>query len=120
MVQIESTTLEIMSGMIVKNQGLAIVTTNNTYASVADILQRDLWIKPGEATIWSRLDELGQITARMMIQRPLFGNWVVIMPEFGSHNIIIQYSDPTINPPLPALITLEPHNPSTDRSDEEL
>ena len=55
-----------------------------------------------------------------MIQRPVFGKWVVITPEFGSQNIIIQYSDPTVNPPLPALLTLEPHVPSTDRSDEEL
>ena len=80
---------EIRSGMIVQNQGLAIVTANTTYALVADILQRELWIEPGEATIWSRLDELGQITAKLMIQRPLFGNWVVITPEFGSQNIII-------------------------------
>ena len=111
---------EITSGMLVQNQGLAIVMTNNTYVVVADILHRDLRIEPGEATVWSQLDEFGQITARMMIQRPLFGNWVVIMPEFGSQNIIIQYSDPTVNPPLPTLITLEPHNLSTDRSDKEL
>ena len=55
-----------------------------------------------------------------MIQRPVFGNWVVIMPEFGSQNIIIQYSDPMVNPPLPTLLTLEPHVPLTDRSNEEL
>lgn len=82
MVQTEVVTLENTSNMI--NQGLAIVTTNNSYASVADILQRDLRIEPGEASIWSRLDELGRITARLMIQRPVFGNWVVITPEFGS------------------------------------
>jgi hypothetical protein len=97
MVQIEATTLENMSSMI--NEGIAIVMTNNTYASVVDILQRDLRIEHGEATIWNRLDELGRITARLMIQRLVFGNWVVIMPEFGSQNIIIQYSDPTVNPP---------------------
>ena len=55
-----------------------------------------------------------------MIQRPLFGNWVMITPEFGSQNIIIQYFDPMVNPPLPALLTLEPHISSTDRSDKEL
>ena len=49
MVQIEATTLENMLRMI--NQGLAIVTGNNSYASVADILQRVLQIEPGEATI---------------------------------------------------------------------
>ena len=102
------------------NQGLAIVVSNNSYASVVDILQRDLRIEPSEASIWSRLDELGRITTRLMIQRPVFGNWVVITPEFGSQNIIIQYSDPMVNPPLLALLTLEPHIPSTDRSDEEL
>ena len=102
------------------NQGLAIVAGNNSYASVVDILQRDLRIESGEASIWSRLDELGRITAKLMIQRPIFGNWVVITPEFGSQNIIIQYFDPTVNPPLPALLTLELHIPSTDRSDEEL
>ena len=59
MVQTESTISEITSSMIVQNQGLAIITTNNTYASVIDILQRGLWIKHGEATIWSRLDEFG-------------------------------------------------------------
>ena len=65
MVQIESTMLENTSSMI--NQGLAIVTTNNTYASVENILQRDLQIDLGEATIWSQLDELGWITTRLMI-----------------------------------------------------
>ena len=53
MVQTKLVTSEIMLSMLIQNQGLAIVTTNNTYASVADILQRDLWIEPGEATIWS-------------------------------------------------------------------
>jgi hypothetical protein len=42
------------------------------------------------------------------------------MPGFGSQNIIIQYSNPMVNPPLLALLTLEPHIPSIDRSDEEL
>ena len=72
MVQKEVVTLENMSNMI--NQGLSIVATNNSYASVADILQRDLRIEPGEASIWSQLDELGWITARLMIQRLVFGN----------------------------------------------
>ena len=85
--------------MLIQNQVLSILIVNNTYASVADILQRDLQIELGEATIWSQLDEFGQITARLMIQRPLFGNWVMITPEFGSQNIIIQYSDPMVNPP---------------------
>ena len=40
MAQIEVVTVENMSSMI--NQGLAIVAGNNSYASVADILQRDL------------------------------------------------------------------------------
>ena len=57
MVQIEVARMENTLSMI--NQGLAIVTGNNSYALVADILQRDLQIEPGEATIWSRLDELG-------------------------------------------------------------
>jgi hypothetical protein len=57
MVQIEVETLENTSSMI--NQGLAIVVGNNSYALVADILQRDLRIEPVEATIWSQLDELG-------------------------------------------------------------
>ena len=118
MVQIEVATVENTSSMI--NQGLAIVMGNNSYASVADILQRDLRIELGEATIWSRLDELGWITTRLMIQRPVFGNWVVITLEFGSQNIIIQYSNPTVTPPLLALLTLEPHVSSTDRSVEEL
>ena len=51
MVQTEVVTLENMSNMI--NQGLAIVASNNSYASVANILQRDLQIEPGEASIWS-------------------------------------------------------------------
>ena len=59
MVQIEGAMLESMSSMLIQNQGLAIVTTNNTYALVAYILQRDLRIRPGEGTIWSPLDELG-------------------------------------------------------------
>jgi hypothetical protein len=55
-----------------------------------------------------------------MIQRPLFGNWVMTKPEFGLRNIIIQYANPTTIPPMPTLLTLELHNPSTDRSKEEL
>ena len=51
MVQIEVATVENTSSMI--NQGLALVVGNNSYASVIDILQRDLRIEPGEATIWS-------------------------------------------------------------------
>ena len=54
MVQIKVVMVENMSSMI--NQGLAIVVGNNSYASVVDILQRDLQIDLGEATIWSRLD----------------------------------------------------------------
>ena len=65
MVQIEVAMLENTLSMI--NQGLAIVTRNNSYALVGDILQRGLWIEPGEATMWSLLDELGWITARMMM-----------------------------------------------------
>ena len=57
MVQIEVATLENTSSMI--NQGLAIVMGHNSYASVANILQRDLRIDLGEASIWSRLDDLG-------------------------------------------------------------
>ena len=57
MVQIEAATLENTSSMI--NQGLVIVAGNNSYASVADILQRDLRIEPSEATIWSCLNEMG-------------------------------------------------------------
>ena len=102
------------------NQGLSIVMGNNSYASVVDILQRDLRIELGEASIWSWLDELGRITGRLMIKRPIFGNWVVITPEFGSQNIIIQYSDPTVKLPLPPLLTLELHIPLTDKSNEEL
>ena len=120
MVLTKSTMSEITLSMLIQNRGLAIVMENNTYASIADILQRDLRIEPSEATIWSRLDEFGQITTRLMIQGPLFGNWFMITPEFGSQNIIIQYFDPMVNPPLPALLTLEPHIPSIDRSDEEL
>ena len=56
-VQIEAATLENTLSLI--NQGLEIITGNNSYASVADILQRDLRIEPGEATIWSQLDKLG-------------------------------------------------------------
>ena len=48
-VQIEMATLENTSSMI--NQELAIVMGNNSYASVADILQRVLQIEPGEASI---------------------------------------------------------------------
>ena len=52
-VQIEMTTSEILSDIIVQNQELAISTTNNTFLSVGDILQRDIWIKPGDVSIWS-------------------------------------------------------------------
>ena len=119
----ETTTLEILSNILTENQELAITTTANpmdTYSSVGSILQRDLWIKPGEASIWIRLDVLGQISVRLMVHRPLYGNWIVITLEFGSHNIIIQYSNLTAISPLPTLLTLELHNPSMDRFDEEL
>ena len=65
MVQIEATMLENTSSMI--NQGLAIIVGNNSFSLVEDILQRDLRIEHSEATIWSRLDELGRITTRLMI-----------------------------------------------------
>lgn len=54
----------------------------NAYSLVGSILQRDLRIELGEASIWIRLDVLGQISARMMIHRPLYGNWVMITLEF--------------------------------------
>ena len=88
-VQLEMTTLEILSDIVVQNQDLAIVIVDNAYSSVGNILQRDLQIEPSEVSIWSRLDALGQISARLMIHRPLYGNCIVITPEFGSHNIII-------------------------------
>jgi hypothetical protein len=98
-VQIEMTTSEILSDILVQNQELAIATADNAYSSVGNILQIDLRIEPGEASIWSWLDVLGQISARLMIYRPLYGNWVIITPKFGSHNIIIQYSNPMVIPP---------------------
>ena len=55
-----------------------------------------------------------------MIHIPLYGNWFVITPEYGSHNISIHYSGPTTFPSLPTLLILELHNLSMDRSDEEL
>ena len=79
-VQIESMTSYILSDIIVQNQELAITTTDNAYLLVGNILQRDLQIKPGEASIWSRLDALGQIRTRMMIHKPLYGIWVMITP----------------------------------------
>ena len=57
MIQIEEMTLENTSSMI--NQGPTIIVGNNLYGSVVEILQRDLRIEAGEATIWSRLDKLG-------------------------------------------------------------
>ena len=98
-VQIEMTTSKILSNILVQNQELEIAIVDNTYSSVGNILQRHLWIEPGEASIWSRLDALGQISARMMIHKPLYGNCVMITLEFGSHNIIIKYYDPTTFPP---------------------
>ena len=88
-IQIETTVPEILSDILVQNQELAIATIDNAYSLVGSILQRDLQIEPGEASIWSQLDVFGQISARLMIHRPLYGNWVLITPEFGSYNIII-------------------------------
>ena len=88
--------------IVLQNQELEIATITNSmsaYSSVGIILQRDLQIKPGEASIWSQLDALGQISSKLMIHITLYGNWVVITPEFGSHNIIILYSNPTTFPP---------------------
>ena len=50
-VQIEMMTSKILLDIILQNQELAIITTNNAYSSVGNILQRDLWIEPGEASI---------------------------------------------------------------------
>ena len=91
-IQTEMTALEILSNILIQNQELAITIATNlmdSYSLVGSILQRDLWIEPGEASIWSSLDALGQISARMMIHRPLFGNWVVITHEFGPYNISV-------------------------------
>ena len=109
-----------MSDIVVQNQELAIIIADNTYSSVGNIVQRELWIEPGEASIWNRLDALGHISAKFMIHRPLYGNWDMITHEFGQQNIIIQYSDPTSITPLLGFLTLEPYNPSIDMSDEEL
>ena len=88
--------------MLIQNEELATATTANpmnAYSSIGSILQRYLWIEHGEAYIWSRLDALDQISTKLMIHTPLYGNWVMFTPEFGSHNIIIQYSDPMAVPP---------------------
>ena len=106
--------------IIVQNQELAIVIAGCSYSSVGNILQRDIQIDHGEVSIWSWLDVLAQISARLMIHWPLYGNWVTITLEFGLHNIIIHYSNPMTIPLLPTLLTLELHNLSTDRSSEEL
>ena len=42
MVHTKSVMSEITLSMLIQNQGLAIVISNNTYASLVDILQRDL------------------------------------------------------------------------------
>ena len=63
-IQTKMTTSEILSNIVLQNQELAITTTSNSmsaYSPVGSILQRYLWIEPGEASIWSRLDALGQI-----------------------------------------------------------
>ena len=102
-IQTEMTASEILLNIVLQNQELEIAIAANpmsAYSSVGTILQRDLLIEPGEASIWSRLDALGQFSARLMIHRPLYGKWVVITPGFGSHNIIIQYSEPMTFPPL--------------------
>ena len=52
-IQIETTTSKIMSDVIVHNQDVAIATIDNAYSLVGNILQRDLQIELGEATIWS-------------------------------------------------------------------
>lgn len=64
------------------------------------ILEHDLNIWPGQECIWSQLYERGQIMVRMMIQRPLQGNWIVITLEFGSNNITIHF---------PNLMEVPPH-----------
>ena len=108
---------------ILQNQELAITSSTNHVTicpSVRHILERELQVGPREESIWSRIDDLGQVTARLIINRPLYGNWVMITLEFGSNKIIIQYYDFMAPFPLLALLTLEAHNPSIDRSDEEL
>lgn len=50
----------------------------------------------------------------------LQGNWIMIRPEFGSNNIIVQYQDLVEVPPLPTLISIESHNLSVDRHDKEI
>ena len=51
-IQIETTTSETLSNILVQNQELAIVIVDNTYSLVGSILQRDLQIEPGEVSIW--------------------------------------------------------------------
>ena len=52
-VQIEMTTSKIMSNIVVQNQELEVVTAGNAYSSIGNISKIDLWIDPGEASIWS-------------------------------------------------------------------
>ena len=47
------TTSKILSNILVQKQELPIAIGDNAYSLVGSILQRDLWIIPGEASIWS-------------------------------------------------------------------
>lgn len=83
--------------------------------SVQQIIEIDLHIRYGQASIWSQLNENGKIIARLMIQTPLQGNWIVITLEFGSNNILIQFPNLMEVAPLLVLISLQEHIPLTDR-----
>ena len=87
---------------------------------IPQILERYVHIKPHQASIWSQLDDQGQIRERLMIQRPLQENWIVIMPKVWSNNIIIQFLYLMEVSPMPTLISLEEHIPSTNQQKKEI
>ena len=64
------------------------------------IVKRDFGIGVTESSIWCLLEDCVQIVDRMMIQRPLYGNWITFAPEFRRNYFHLLYSEHVEAPPF--------------------
>lgn len=77
-------------------------------------------IRPGQASIWSQLNEWGFVERRIQIERPLHGIFFTITPEFSNHFIIISYPRIGEAPPLQSLSIVENMRSSVDQPKVEI
>ena len=71
--------------------------------TIQQILESELRIRPGQASIWSQANAWGFIKRRIQIEHPLQGNYVTIAPDSSNQFIVVSYPGIGKEPPLPSL-----------------